>query len=247
MPDAVGYRSKIGVVIPSTNTVVESDFNAVHPPGVTFHTGRMYIAEPAMDSDEAFEHLMHQIRESLAVAIRDVLTCEPDYLIMAMSSETFWGGAEGSEQFTNRVKQMSGLGVSSGAVAAKAALEVFGAKKIAVLTPYQPIADRQVMRYFEDCGFKIVRLIGLRCSSATAIAQVREDELRRVLRQLDAPDADAIIQVGTNLSMVRLADEAERWLGKPIIAINAATLWHALRANGIDDRFRGFGSLLEDH
>ena len=29
--------------------------------------------------------------------------------------------------------------------------------------------------------------------------------------------------------------------------INAATLWHALRANGIRDRFAGFGSLLREH
>ena len=43
------------------------------------------------------------------------------------------------------------------------------------------------------------------------------------------------MQVGTNLSMVRLAAEAERWLHKPVIAINAATWWMALRDNGIDD------------
>ena len=55
------------------------------------------------------------------------------------------------------------------------------------------------------------------------------------------------MQVGTNLSMVRLADEAERWLGKPVLAINAVTLWHALRARGIADQLRGFGSLLREH
>ena len=41
--------------------------------------------------------------------------------------------------------------------------------------------------------------------------------------------------------MVKLADEAERWLGKPVLAINAAMLWHALRARGIHDRVSGFG------
>jgi maleate isomerase len=75
---------------------------------------------------------------------------------------------------------------------------------------------------------------------------VPESQLISVLRDLDGPDVDAIVQVGTNLSMVRLADEAERWLGKPVVAINAATLWHALRANGFDDRFQGFGSLLRN-
>ena len=49
------------------------------------------------------------------------------------------------------------------------------------------------------------------------------------------------------MSMLRLADEAERWLGKPVVAINAATMWHSLRANGFTDQMDGFGSLLAKH
>ena len=58
---------------------------------------------------------------------------------------------------------------------------------------------------------------------------------------------DAIVQCGTNLSMAALADEAERWLDKPVIAINAATWWMALRDNGIEDKVHGFGTLLREH
>jgi len=76
---------------------------------------------------------------------------------------------------------------------------------------------------------------------------VTETELASALRAIDGPDVDALVQVGTNLSMVRLADAAERWLDKPVIAINTATLWHALRANGFDDRFDGYGRLLREH
>ena len=68
-----------------------------------------------------------------------------------------------------------------------------------------------------------------------------------MIQDLNGPDVEAIVQVGTNLSMVRLADEAERELGKPVIAINAATMWHALRTNGISDQLQGFGSLLREH
>jgi maleate isomerase len=67
------------------------------------------------------------------------------------------------------------------------------------------------------------------------------------LRALDGDDVDAIVQVGTNLSMVRLAAAAELWLDKPVIAINTATYWHALRACGIRDQVRGFGALFEHH
>ena len=59
-------------------------------------------------------------------------------------------------------------------------------------------------------------------------------------------DVDAIVQVGTNLSMVRLAAAAEIWLGKPVIAINTATYWHALRQNNVMDKIPGLGRLLEE-
>ena len=86
----------------------------------------------------------------------------------------------------------------------------------------------------------------MRAPSWTGIAQIPETRCREVLRALDGPDVDAIIQVGTNLSMMRLAAEAEDWLGKPVIAINTATYWHALRANGLSDRIQGFGRLLAE-
>jgi len=247
MPDVTGWRAKFGAIAPSTNTVVEHDFNRMAPPGVTIHTGRMYIAHPALDSDAAFEALLGEIRASIRTAIRDVMTCEPDYLVMGMSSETFWGGVEGNAAFIERVRSQSGLAVSTGASACRAALETLSVRRIAAFSPYQPVADKQVTRFFEESGFEVVRFRGLRCKTATAIAQVGEDTLRQVLHELDGPDVDAIVQVGTNLSMVRLADEAERWMGKPVIAINAATFWHALRACGIHDRIAGFGSLLREH
>jgi len=248
MPDVAGYRIKFGVIVPSTNTVVEADYNRMAPHGVTFHTGRMYIEKPVMDSDASFEALLVQIRGSINVAIRDVMTCNPDSLIMGMSSETFWGGVKGNTEFIERVKAQSRLAISTGASACRAALECHGVRRIAVLSPYQPISDRQVTRYFEESGFAVVRFKGLRCPTATSIAEVPEAQLLPIIRdELNGPDVDAIVQVGTNLSMVRLADEAERWLGKPVLAINAVTLWHALRSNGIEDQLRGFGSLLREH
>lgn len=247
MPDIVGWRKKLGVIVPSTNTVVEHDVWQVRPPGVTFHTGRMYISSPNLASDDDFEALLGQIRLSIEDAIRNVMTAKPDYIMMGMSAETFWGGVAGNAAFVERTsKQAGGLGVSTGASACRAALEAFGARKLAVFSPYQPIADRQVSNFFTESGFDVVRVTGLRCPSATAIADVGEDEIRRVIDEINIADVEAIVQVGTNLSFLRMADEAERWLGKPVISINAATLWHALRACGVTDQFQGFGRLLRE-
>ena len=67
------------------------------------------------------------------------------------------------------------------------------------------------------------------------------------MRAVDGDDVDLILQAGTNLYFLELAAQLERELGKPVLAINAITFWHALRHNGIPDRLRGFGSLLAEH
>ena len=98
MPDVAGFRAKFAAIVPSTNTIVEADFNHLfRVPGVTFHTGRMYIERPALDSNDAFARLLSQVDRAFETAVRDVMTCEPDYLVMGMSAPTFWGGREGTE------------------------------------------------------------------------------------------------------------------------------------------------------
>ena len=72
-------------------------------------------------------------------------------------------------------------------------------------------------------------------------------QLSEAIRAVDGDDVDAVIQVGTNLAMARLATAAEHWIGKPVVAINTAIYWHALREAGIPDRIAGFGPLLERH
>ncbi|WP_067814574.1 maleate cis-trans isomerase family protein [Nocardia inohanensis] len=247
MTDALGWRRKFGVIAPSTNTIVEPDFYRMTVPGVTAHFSRIHIRDQNMSDDAGMDRLLTQIRAEIVAACERVLTCEPDYMVMGMSAETFWGGIEGNRQFVQQIHDVTGLQVATGAEACRRALTLYNAKRIGVITPYQPIGDENVIRFFGELGFDVKSIKGLRCPTAVSIAHVTEDELRAGLREVDGDDIDALIQCGTNLSMVRLADEAERWLGKPVIAINAATWWMALRDNGIDDRIQGAGALLRDY
>jgi len=245
--DQLGWRKKFGVIIPSTNTIVEPEFHAMSVPGVTAHTGRIHIRNQELDSDEAFEQLLFQIREEIGHTVARVMTCEPDYMVMGMSAETFWDGVEGNRRFIEQIKGQSGLDVATGAEACERALQLFGARRIGVVTPYQPIGDSNVVKFFGELGFEVAAIEGLKCPTAVAIAHVGEAELRAALHKVNGPDVDALVQVGTNLSMIRLADEMERIVGKPVIAINAATWWMALRDNGIGEQMHGFGSLLREH
>jgi maleate isomerase len=226
---------------------VQPEFDAMAPRGVTNHFGRIAIPNDPIRNDDDFNQLMDNIRVSMMDAVDDVMTCEPDYLIMGMSSETFWDGLDGSKRLQERVEQRAGVKVAMGSDASQQALKRYGAKRLGVITPYMPVGDGQVRRFFEDCGFEIVRLKGLKCQSPVLIAHVSERELRDAIIEVDGPDVDAIIQVGTNLAMARLAGTAEFWLDKPVLAINTCIYWWALRQNHIDDKIEGFGSLLLEH
>jgi maleate isomerase len=248
MTDSLGFRKKFGVVAPSTNTSVQPEYDAMRPRGVTNHFGRIHIPNDPIRNDEEFNQLMVNIRGSMLQAIDQVMTCEPDYLILGMSSETFWDGLEGSMKLRERIEAHAGVKVAMGSDASQAALRALGGiRRIGVITPYMPLGDEQVRRFFTDCGFEIVRLKGLACASPVAIAHVTERALRDAILEVNGPDVDAIVQVGTNLIMARLAALAEFWLDKPVVAINTATYWLALRQNGIADQADGFGALLARH
>jgi maleate isomerase len=246
MGDVLGWRCKFGVMGPSTNTVVQPDFDTMRPAGVTNHYSRIFTPNADAVSNETFRAGAELIGRNTLDAVRSVMTCKPDHLVMGMSAVTFFDGARGADRFVKEVEDLSGLKISVGSHACTAALNAHGGvKRLAVLSPYWPTMNIEVARYFGDMGFTVVRDIALQCTSWTAIAEVTPARCVEAIKKLDGDDVDAIVQVGTNLSMVKLAAMAELWLGKPVIAINTATYWHALRARGIEDKVEGCGTLLE--
>ena len=247
MTDVLGWRRKFGVLGPSTNTIVQPDFEMMRPVGVTNHYSRIFTPNAQAVSNDTFMAGTEVIGRNVLDAVRSVMTCAPDYLVMGMSAITFYGGAAGADEFQRKIERESGVGVSIGAHSCTAALQTYGGvKRIAFLSPYWPVMNTEVTRYFNDMGFDVVRDTCLQVRSCIGIAEVTTATLRETIRQLDGDDVDAIVQVSTNLSMVRLAAAAELWLGKPVIAINTATYWHALRDNNIHDKKEGFGRLLSE-
>ena len=247
MTDSLGWRKKFAVLIPSTNTSVQPEFDAMRPPGVTNHTSRIKIPNNPLNSDEDFRRLVENIAAAQLDAVDSAMSCEPDHIVLGISVETFWGGLAASRKLNAELEAHTKLGVTGGAEACAAAFETLGVKRIAVLTPYFPVGDKNVRQFFEESGYAVVRIKGLKCASPTLIAHVQPAELRAAAEDLDGDDVDAVIQVGTNLAFAALAAKMEAERGKPILAINTAIYWRALRKNGIADRMPGSGSLLEKH
>jgi maleate isomerase len=248
MTDSLGWRMKFAVIAPSTNTSVQPEFEAMRPMGVTNHFCRIAIPDTKVSDDASFMVMLHNIRNATLDAVDVSMTMSPGCLVMGMSAETFWDGADGAEKLhQTMLARTRGLPVIMGSTAVDAALKAYGnIKKISVLTPYMPVGDAQVRKFFEDLGYEVVQIKGLKSPSPMLIAHETPRTLKRAAEEL-SEGAEAIVQCGTNLAFARVATMAEFWLEKPVIAINTAIYWNALRTMGIHDKFENFGSLLLDH
>jgi len=248
MADTLGYRRVFGVVAPSTNTVVQPEMDAMRPAGVTNHFSRAVIPDIKVTDDASFRRMTAAIGAALLPAVDAVVTCKPDYVVLGLSGETFADGLKGAARMKRTFERRAGMAVAFPSDACRAALKRYGRiRRLGIVTPYMPAGDAQVRAFFTECGFEVVHVKGLKCGSPTQIARVSERDLRDAVLAADRGKVDAILQVGTNLPMARLAGIAEFWLDKPVLAINTMTYWHALRQNGIADRIQGFGSLLAEH
>jgi maleate isomerase len=240
---------KFAVVAPSTNTSVEPEYAAMQPRGVTNHFSRIAIPDTKVTDDDSFMVMLNTIRDSTFDAVDVSMSMDPGCVIMGMSAETFWDGAEGADRLHKKmVERTGGVPVIMGSTAVDAAIQAYakthGAiKKIGIITPYMPIGDRNVQKFFEDQGYEVVNLVGLKSPSPMLIAHESRQTLKRAAIEV-SQGVDAIIQAGTNLAFAHVAAAAEFWLEKPVIAINTATYWHALRTMGISDQTDGFGHLL---
>ena len=251
MVDALGWRLKLGVVTPSVNTVVQPEYDDMRPPGVTNHIGRIHIPDRVTSNDDDFELLVRDIDRGLDDAVERVLTCEPDCIVLGVSIEAVYGDPEAGDGIQQRLRAKFGedLRLVHAGDAIPAALRALGVSEgpIALLTPYQPVSEGHLRTFVENCGYQLHGAIHLRSPSAVQIAHTTRETIEQGFDHLAKTKPRAIVQFGANMCAGAIAAEAEQRLGLPVIAVNTATYWHALRTNGIPDQFKGFGQLLARH
>ena len=248
MTDRLGYRCKIGLLVPAFNASMQPELDAMRPRGVTHHVARIDVADGPLSSDREQIDLVERIGSGVPTALRQVMQVGPAVVLHGISIPAFWEGPAGARRMMNDLENAAGAPVVIGALACEQALERIGRpRRLAIVTPYQPVGDDAVRAYFEALNYEVAAIHSLQAPGHQAIAHADAAEIIGAFKTVAQSDPDAILQVGTNLAAADLAAEAERWLGVPTIAINVAIYWAALRRCGVDDRIYGFGRLLEDH
>lgn len=243
-PDARNYRHKFGLLVPATNTTMEHDlWDIVHRTrltgglqGVGLVTVRIATPAPQLRTDADRARYGRQFLEGLAAAGEAALLTRPDSLILGMSVEHVVAGLAGVRAPVVELRAQTGLPVAAWHDAIAAALTRLGARRVGLLTPFDPGGTASAARMFTDLGFEVVASVGLACPDARLIAHVPDwVKERAILEQLATAGhrLDAVVQCGTNMSVLDVAERLEPQLGIPILGINPVTLWHALRTCGI--------------
>lgn len=246
MTDILGHRLKLGILVPSTNSSVQPEMDDLRPAGVTNHVSRIAVPNQSFHTDADAEAIVEATYDDLMPAIDRVMSCNPDKLIMAMAVPCFWDGVEAGEKLKARLQERAGVPVLTPPDALHAALKSLGAKRIAGISPYMPLADQHVANWFTEQGYDVAEIRGLKAATEDSVVDLSPEKQSAAFTELAAMNVDALLQVGTSMASSRLVAEFEQRFATPVVSVNNACMWHALRSSGIADRISGYGRLLEE-
>jgi maleate isomerase len=237
-------RLLMGVVVPATNMTTEAEMDDLRPRGVANATARIANPDRQVTADADAAEVRAAMVAGLMGALDTLAPAKPDHVVIGVMVENFVGGGAAGDALLAAAEARIGCPVTAPTAASLAALQALGITSVALLTPFFPAGDAAARAFLEEAGIAVPRVLGLRAPGPAAIGRVTLDRLREAVRELDGPGIQAILQVGTNLPFAAVAREAEAALGKPVLATNPVTYWHALRRAGIADRIPGAGRLF---
>ncbi|WP_156254944.1 maleate cis-trans isomerase family protein [Sandarakinorhabdus oryzae] len=254
-PDVCSHRLKLGLLLPATNCSMEHELwslivrnQQTGLAGIGIHTTNVVTPSPRFGNAEELAAYRDQFLAGLAEAVPVAALAAPDHVILGMSIEHIVAGLADVRAPADAVAAAGQRGVSAWDVAADQALKRLNARRIALLTPFDATGNANATRMFRELGYEVVASFGFACALARHIAHIPDWAKEKAIMQHLAPPGapvDAIVQCGTNMSMIQVAERLEPVIGRPILGINAGLLWHALRHNGITAPISGGGMLLQ--
>lgn len=239
----MSLRKRIGVMVPSTNTTCEADFQMVVPKDVTIHGQRLWIT-----NDAAGENGMNQMNAEIESGARYLATAKVDVIAYGCTTGSFYKGPGWDREMLDIIQREAGVPAVAASPSVVEALRFFGARKISVATPYPEWNNQKLRAYLKAAGFEVLNVESEPWASRAGNQGINDQDPQVVVdfaSRACLPEADALLCSCTAWRSVEAVDAIERRIGKPVVTSNQATIWAALRKLGISQPIHSFGKLLE--
>ena len=232
-----GSRARIGAIIPSTNTVVESEYNRMKPEGVSVHASRMFLTTT---NAETLKGMAEQTERAAA----ELGTARCDAIVYGCTSGSFVGGAEWEENLRKRMEAVSNTKCITTPGAIIRALEALGKKKLTVVTPYIEELNELEKAFLTQAGYEVLAIRGLGYDDNVTIGKQTPETTYELAKATLAPGTELLIITCTDFRSIENIAKLEAELGIPVISSNLCGMWAALRMSGVEDKLPEWGSLF---
>jgi maleate isomerase len=238
-----GWRARIGIVVPSVNTVMEPWAQRTVPAGVSVHFSRMFIPDLTTAAT-----LIEMDRGEGMAGVRQLSSTRPSAVAYGCTASSIVQGLDYDCHLRAEIAKVCKAPATTAAHAIVEAARTLGATRLSLVSPYTHEVDAAEHRFFATAGFEV--LDGgahLDISDGFRLAEPEPATLFRLALDGWNEAADALIISCLNTRSHTVVAALEQTIGKPVITSTQATLWHALRLSGIKDPLPGYGRLLQQH
>ena len=237
----IGWRGRLGFLLPPGNPTVEPEMIALAPEGVSVHFHRM-AAHGAPGSLEGQDERTRTMIDNIDGSIELLASVEPDVIVVAHTATSYYLGREREADLLARLEKSTGKRVITAFGAVLRALERLNVRRLALGTPYSPGTTLQGKARLEAHGLEIVNFANLQ--GVTNIYAETAERAYGLARMVDREGAEAVFLSGTGMPTLPVLELLEQDLEKPVISSASAMMWHALRLAGVRRPISGYGRLL---
>jgi maleate cis-trans isomerase len=240
-PYPLGWKAKIGILIPAVDTGYCSyEFRVLCPEGVVTLETRVKMGALTLE-------MLRKMREDAVHGAMLLAAAGPDVITYEATAAGFVLGVEGDATLIREIEEATGIQATTGATSVAASLEALGIKKVSVYAATPEEVTQYTVRYLTDKGFDVRRHESLSFGHASEGFRMSPwelyDEIVKFYRR--CPDVEAIFIAGGCFRTLEMLATLEKDLGLPVVTTVPANMWHCLRILGIKDPVYGFGQLME--
>jgi maleate isomerase len=237
----IGWRARLGFLVPPGNPTVEAEMIAMAPDGVSLHFHRM-VAHGTPGSLSGQSERNRSMVENIDSGIELLAMVKPSVIVVAHTATSYHLGRRGEADLLDRLERVTGRRVVTAFGSVVHALERLNIRKLALGTPYSTEVTLQGKAHLEEHGFEIAKFDNLK--GFDNIYDTTAEHAYALARLVDTKDAEAVFLSGTGMPTVTVLEVLEKDLGKPVLSSASAMMWHALRLAGVGQPIAGYGRLL---